>query len=480
MTTLIPKYDQGGTGAINRPINQKLAEVVSVADFGAKCDWNGTTGTDDSTAVQAAVDYCITNKKDLYIPSKCLLGSTIYINRQVDTFDAYGMFTISGGGFVVNTDIAMFDTTLHSNYPTSDDPTSPYYYFPGSQNIQFVGVTFEGSTLVGSKYVMGSGRILRLVFTQCSFYWIKLVSTGDINLGTAGLQEFTQQWYLVNCSIRQWDGIFYRSVYIIYQLCVSDCQVEGGGGFIEAGSIAGGAITNNVIEGDIYALRVIGAVQGVTITGNYMEGNTAYDIKVFGDVLGTIFAGNHLIPYIATPTCIWAETGIVQGLNSYGNYCTGLMHQIPSGTTTDQFITRDYCPTPVTPVPVAPANYYVTATDARVVAVPTTLNFMSINLGTTGSAALIDIVATGTIPGVAFVSQVSKLAVTRVGTGAISITTLSSTTASAYIDWIVSGDTVVLRYIASGVLSNKYATSVAIHGLSGSGDAVVYPTITIL
>ena len=57
MTTLIPKFDlkNGGstpTGAINRPFNEKLNEVVSVKDFGAVGD--GTT--DDTAAIQAAVD----------------------------------------------------------------------------------------------------------------------------------------------------------------------------------------------------------------------------------------------------------------------------------------------------------------------------------------------------------------------------------------------------------------------------------------
>jgi hypothetical protein len=35
MTTLVPKYDQGATGAVNRPFNEKLAEFISVKDFGA-------------------------------------------------------------------------------------------------------------------------------------------------------------------------------------------------------------------------------------------------------------------------------------------------------------------------------------------------------------------------------------------------------------------------------------------------------------
>ena len=53
MTTLIPKYDQGSTGAVNRDINLKLAETVSVLDFGA----DPTGVTDSTTAIQNAINY---------------------------------------------------------------------------------------------------------------------------------------------------------------------------------------------------------------------------------------------------------------------------------------------------------------------------------------------------------------------------------------------------------------------------------------
>ena len=60
MTTLVPKYDQGATSAVNRPFNEKLAESVSVLDFGAD-----PTGVADSTA---AFNAAIAANRSIFIP----------------------------------------------------------------------------------------------------------------------------------------------------------------------------------------------------------------------------------------------------------------------------------------------------------------------------------------------------------------------------------------------------------------------------
>ena len=81
MTTLIPKYDQGATGASNRPINLKLAETLSVQDFGAVGD--GTT--DDSAAFIAAIN-AATADQVILVPA----SSNPYVLANAITLGASG------------------------------------------------------------------------------------------------------------------------------------------------------------------------------------------------------------------------------------------------------------------------------------------------------------------------------------------------------------------------------------------------------
>ena len=82
MTTLIPKVDlkNGGstpTGAVNRDINKKIAEIVSVKDFGAV----GNGSTDDTTAIQNAVNYVGSVGGTVYFPTGTyLISSTINVS----------------------------------------------------------------------------------------------------------------------------------------------------------------------------------------------------------------------------------------------------------------------------------------------------------------------------------------------------------------------------------------------------------------
>ena len=60
-------YNEGATGAVTRTLESKLQESVSVKDFGAVGDFNlnTNTGTDDTAAIQAAINYCSANQTKL-------------------------------------------------------------------------------------------------------------------------------------------------------------------------------------------------------------------------------------------------------------------------------------------------------------------------------------------------------------------------------------------------------------------------------
>ena len=85
-------YNQGSTGAQDRTVKQKLQEHVTVKDFGAV----GDGVVDDTTAFQAAIDYCKTSGFILHVnPGTYKLTSTLDMN---DGFDN-AVSLVGMGGF---------------------------------------------------------------------------------------------------------------------------------------------------------------------------------------------------------------------------------------------------------------------------------------------------------------------------------------------------------------------------------------------
>lgn len=74
-------YTPAGTGAVATTVQAKLRETVSVKDFGAVGDCVYDTGTDNTAAFQAAIDYCLENSKALFVPEgNYLVTGSLFIN----------------------------------------------------------------------------------------------------------------------------------------------------------------------------------------------------------------------------------------------------------------------------------------------------------------------------------------------------------------------------------------------------------------
>ena len=153
MTTLIPKYDQGGTGSVNIPINTKLGETISVIDFGAD-----PTGVSDSTvAIQNAINAAALTSGVVTLPA-----GTFLINTSLSLIGKY--ITVIGAGMRQTTIQA--NATLTSIFEvgeTSDVQTSPF-------TIQDLTINGNSTTTNGINVRYRHMSVVRNVYIQFCTY----------------------------------------------------------------------------------------------------------------------------------------------------------------------------------------------------------------------------------------------------------------------------------------------------------------------
>jgi hypothetical protein len=296
---------------------------VNVFDFGAV----GDGVTDDTVAVQAAVDYAIANNSDLSVSGICLLTSSVNIDRQVDSSAAdkhFTIFSLSGGGFIVKTAIAMFSSSIA--FSTS----------PVTQLIRFKNLSFETDDPTMAAYVLDDARFLRTVFDGVSFRKIKCLYAPTV---------YIQSIYFLNgCQARRWQGIFFNAQGVNFDLKVHGMLMEAGHTCFDTGTVTGSSFVQNTFEGSAGHVSVIlRGSQGLLWQGHYGEGNLIdLDLRI-GDHTGVSHISNRYSGS-TTPGGYHVYWDVAQASNSYGNYTNSRLHSV----TSNSFITmNDFATTSV-------------------------------------------------------------------------------------------------------------------------------------
>ena len=219
MTTLIPKFDfqNGGTipaGAINRPINEKLQETVSGADFGMS---PSATAAENKAALLAAIN-------------SSAYGLCVYIPA--------GTYQIEG------------DITWTKQLVEIRGVNSKYTYYP-------IALT-EGTTLVFTSGTTG----FSLVSTDSDFSAFRDITIDGSSTVATGI-DIGGCKYCANITVQNFTGIGIGLDTLTNSSIIENCGVFDNGVGIKAASVSVGSITPFTIKN----CNVRRNYTGITIEG---------------------------------------------------------------------------------------------------------------------------------------------------------------------------------------------------------------------
>lgn len=308
-------YNQGGTGAVNTTVEAKLQQTISIKDFGAV----GDGATDNSDAIQAAIDYLSVNDGGmLYIPTGTYFHSEtlIWKNNIVVVGDGKRssvlMYTgVSDGNQINNPINASTAANIHFQDLSFQSNAGQ---FAGKCN--FVDT---GSTYLSFERCLFYGQMISLAFDQTEIARVK-----DCEI-LVGSDVASKGLWLINGTA--------RTVGVIQgytnQIKIEGCQFNGGAlGILicDDGGIDHQYIANNYNAGSIQIRAT--SVYGMSVIGGEFEGFSSVAIA-YTNTLSTGAAkwayGNTTLNitggYYQSLANLWLfiETNCLTYLNLIGN-----------------------------------------------------------------------------------------------------------------------------------------------------------------
>lgn len=177
------RFRQGGRSAVGRTVADKLRERVTPLDFGARGDANPRTGagTDDSEAVQAAIDYCAANAgTSLYLAGRFYKILNVRLTQTSDNrrWRVFG----EGGGFVHPANSSSRDFCLF--YSGLPEPGSDRRSLDSGPGVGLYQVTFAGTG-----HGVGYGHLVAsdLITFDCTF---RRLEDGFVCVATTGIKNY--------------------------------------------------------------------------------------------------------------------------------------------------------------------------------------------------------------------------------------------------------------------------------------------------
>jgi hypothetical protein len=279
MTTLIPKFDlmNGSTtptGAVNRAINLKLAESISILDFGGV----GDGATDNATALQNAHNALPTNGGIIYFPASAnsyLINTAVTFTKPV---------TLIGNGWY-SSQISTSTNTL--NLISSNTRL----------NVQGFSFVATGSAIGTCNFLCYTTPSTTANHSTVENNYFNNANISIYNLSTTAINIVNNQFYSLG-----------QSIYLA-NLVNSD----QGDSFISNNTIAGGSsatgifvssssglyITNNKFLNENIHIALEPSNKSIgdfLINNNSFEGHTNSAITAFatsgGNIVKTLITGN--------------------------------------------------------------------------------------------------------------------------------------------------------------------------------------------
>jgi hypothetical protein len=198
---------------------------VDIRDFGAACDWNGSTGTDDTVAIQAAINYGIANHKAVFFPAMSKITASITVAADTRGLQIFGVDRRNTGIYNANTsgadalvvgdttlnvdtyDISIHDFRIQSSGSNTDGAGLAMHLCHNCQ-IQNVMVEFTGSHGI-SLINVNQSTIINTHTRRCGYNTTVTSIAGLRMVGNSGMSIYNHISDECSCGVYLDTGNFY-------------------------------------------------------------------------------------------------------------------------------------------------------------------------------------------------------------------------------------------------------------------------------